>query len=127
MKYGRLIAVAGAAIIASASPLLIGTPAASAATIFSGTTTLSNGCSFSWTLAEDHDSNGAYVDVHLTSDACGIGVEAAIRGPEGAPIYGGDVHNREHDSVTGRIPVNSGNHHGFRDFFENTWFPVWVD
>jgi len=69
MKHARLIAAAGAAIIASASPLLVGVPAASAAVVASGTTTLSNGCSFSWTLAEDRDSGGAYVDVHLVSDA----------------------------------------------------------
>jgi hypothetical protein len=127
MKHARLIAAAGAAIIASASPLLVGVPAASAAVVASGTTTLSNGCSFSWTLAEDRDSGGAYVDVHLVSDACNIGVEAVIEGPSGSPVStGGDIHNARQDSVTGDIPVNSGNFHGFRDWYDNQWLPVWT-
>jgi hypothetical protein len=127
MNYGRLIALAGAAIIASVSPLLAGTSAASAAAA-PGTTVTVGSCTLTVTIHEDRNSNGAYVDAHVDADSCYIGVEGAIMGPSGTPVsFGGDVHYAGDDSVTGYIPINSGNHHGFRFWYDNMWNYEWID
>jgi hypothetical protein len=127
MKYRRLITFAGAAIIASSSPLLIGASAASAAAVPTVTITVGN-CTASGNISENRDSNGAYVDMHLTSDPCSIGVEGAICSPDYTTCsFGGDVHHAGEDSVTGYIPINSGNHHGLRYWANNMWNYSWHD
>jgi hypothetical protein len=135
MKHRKLIAFAGAAIIASSTPLIAGAPAAFAAAVPATTPipfsiTVPGACTATGTLSEDRDSNGAFVDVHVASDPCGIGIEAGIEGPTGTPIcWGGDVHQAGEDSKTCHIPVNSGNHHGLRNWNINinNWVPWWFD
>ncbi len=136
MKHGRLIALAGAAIVASSSsPLLLaGAPAASAATAPAATSPipvtvpLTGGCTFKVKVSEDHDSSGAFVDVLVVSNPCRVGIEAAIESFDGTSFsYGADVTNPGVESVTGPIPVNSSNSHGFRYWFNGHWFPYWVD
>ena len=131
MKHRKLIAFAGAAIIASSTPLIAGAPAAFAAAVPAATSIpfriTVDSCAATGTLSEDRDSNGAFVDVHVNSNPCGIGIEAGIEGPTGTPIcWGGDVHQAG-DSKTCHIPVNSGNHHGLRywDVDINNWITIW--
>ena len=130
MKYRKLIAFAGAAIIASSTPLLAGASAASAAAAPATTSidiTVPGNCGHI-TIAEDRDSSGAYVDAHVVSNPCGYGIEGAIQGPSGTPAsYGGDVHAAGSDSVTGHIPINSGNHHGIRYWANNQWNYQFID
>lgn len=129
MKYGRLIAFAGAVIVASPSPLLAGASAASAAAVPATTVTVGD-CvlNLSVTVYEERDSNGSYVRAYVSCDPLGIGVEGAIEGPGGTPqSFGGDVHSAGQDSVTGHIPINSRNHHGYRYWFNNKWNYNWVD
>lgn len=127
MKHSRLIAFAGAAIIASASPLLAGTSAASASAVPAVTTTAGS-CDFTWDIYEGRNSDGAYVEIYLVTDPCNIGVEAAIQAPSGSPAsYGGDVHYAGYSSQTGYIPINSGNQHGIRYWNGDTWVYQFVD
>jgi hypothetical protein len=127
MKHHRSIVFAGAAIIASSSPLLAGASAASAAAAPAVTITAGK-CTVTAQVSEDHDSHGAFVDMLLKKNTCGVGVEGAITGPSGKPAsYGGDIHQVGKHSVTGHIPINGGNHHGFRFFANNTWHYAWRD
>ena len=136
MKHRKLIAFTGAAIIASSMSLLAGAPAAFAAadpavTSFTFSITVPSECTANVTLYEKRDSNGAFVDVHLNSDPCGMGIEGGIAGPGFTPVcWGGDVHNMGDNSGTCHMPVNSGNHHGLRawDGGINNWTtPLWKD
>jgi hypothetical protein len=127
MKYSRLIAFAGAAIIASSSPLIAGASTASAAAVPAATTSTGS-CSFNWDYYEGRNSNGAYMEVVLVTDPCNIGVEAAIQAPSGTPAsYGGDVHYAGDETTTGYIPINSGNNHGIRWWNGSTWVYQFVD
>ena len=133
MKHRKLIAFAGAAILASSTALLTGAPSAFAAADAGAPIPFSfsvpGACTVTGTLSEDRDSSGAYVVVHLVSDLCGIGVEAGIQGPGGtpAPCWGGDVHQNGDNSMTCHIPVNSGNQHGYRNwnYIINNWVSDW--
>lgn len=128
MKRGRLIAIAGTVIIASASPLVAGVPAAFAAG--GGVITQTeNGCTFSVQIDEEHNDNGAFVNAYVTENTCHLGIEAAIKGPGKSPptSFGNDVTNTQVFSGTGTIPVSSGNHHGIRVWFSNMWNPFYVD
>jgi hypothetical protein len=130
MKHLKLIAVAGAAIIASSAPLLAGAPTAFAAAAPAATgieIEVPGNCGHV-TISEDRDSSGAYVDAHVDSNPCGYGIEGAICSPDFTNCsYGGDVHVAGEDSVTGHIPINSGNHHGIRYWAGNQWNPEWLD
>jgi hypothetical protein len=125
-------ALSGLAIIASSSLLVAGASAASASTAPAAATTAvtisAGNCTLNVAVGEYRDANGAYVDAYVSDDSCGIGVEGAIEGPDGTPYsYGGDVKQAGDDSVTGHIPVNSGNHHGFRYWLNNVWNYYWAD
>lgn len=131
MKLGRLSTFTGIAIVVSSSMLFVGASVATAAVVPANTdieVTISvPGCA-NGTIDEDRDSNGAFVDLLLASDTCGIGFEAGIKGPNGTPIcWGGDVKHAGDHSVTCHIPINSGNDHGFRYWLNNQWNPVWPD
>jgi len=128
--FGRLITFAGMAIVVSSSALLVGTSVASAAAAPEdiAVTISTIGCTASVTVHEDRDSNGAFVDLQMKSDQCSVGFEAGIKGPDGTPFcWGGDVKHAGDHSVTCHIPINSGNHHGFRYWFNNQWNYHWVD
>jgi|SRR4051794_7433102 hypothetical protein len=126
MKPGRLIASVGMAIVASSSALLAGAPAASADTGTDVTFSVAN-CTYHVTVYEDRDENGARVDLYI-HNSCGAGFEGGIKGPDGTPhSYGGDVKNAGDQSITGYIPTNSGNHHGFRYWYNSQWNYHWVD
>lgn len=123
LGLGALAAVPAQAQTAAPAPVQ-----AAAATASPAVTISAGDCTFTVTVNEDRDSSGAYVDAHVVTDTCGIGIEGAIKAPAGTPAsYGGDVHNAGQDSVTGHIPINSGNHHGFRAWYNNTWNYFWRD
>jgi len=132
MRHRTLIALAGAAIIASSTPLLAAAPAASAAAApadVSFSITVQDGtCSYDVSVFEDHDSSGAFVDAFLDTDPCGVGTEGAICNHDYTLCsYGGDVHMMGKDSDTGHIPASSGNHHGIRYWLNNQWNPRFGD
>jgi hypothetical protein len=132
MRSGKLIVTVAAAIVASSSALLAGASASSAATapaVTSPAVTISAcGSTLTVVIIEGRDSSGAYVDAYVTADPSDIGVEGAIEGPEGTPYsYGGDVHIIGDQSITGFIPVNSGNNHGYRYWCDNEWNYYWAD
>lgn len=124
LGLGALAAAPAQAQTAAPAPVQAAAPAASPAAV----TISADGCTFTVTVNEDRDSSGAYVDAHVDSDSCGIGIEGAIKAAAGTPAsYGGDVHNAGQDSVTGHIPINSSNHHGFRAWYNNMWNYFWRD
>jgi anaerobic selenocysteine-containing dehydrogenase len=120
MKAGRLIALAGAAIVAASSPLVAGASAASAAAVpkdltYNQTFASGTGCQGVAEVNEEHAINGAYVWAVMSSDPCGYTIEAVIEGPSKSPFSAGNpVSEIGVDTITGYIPINSGNHHGIR-------------
>lgn len=131
MKY-RLIAFAGAAIVAASSPLVAAGSPASAASQYSITFASGTGCQGVVVISEDREPGGAYVLAEPTSDPCGITIEAIIEGPDKTPFSAGNPINKVTEaSITGDIPINSGNHHGIRwesnSCLSSCWNYNWVD
>lgn len=131
MKSRMLIAIAGAAIIASATALA-GTSAASAAVpafpSFNIPFDVGGGCEGLATITEYSDSSHADVEAFLNSDPCNIGAEGAICSSAYTTCsYGGDIRFAEEISTTGLIPASSGNHHGIRWWTGTQWQYNWHD
>lgn len=134
MRNVKLIIFAAGTALAASSALLAPAPAAQAAAARAaasgspGSVTSANDCTPNVTIFEGRDSSGAYVILSVISDPCGWGLEAAIEGPDGTPSsFGGDVHQGGTESITGPIPVNSGNNHGYRYWQNSKWNYNWVD
>jgi len=112
-------AVASAATTGSAAMTV---PADTIVSFTAGTTT----CGQVSIEGDRNGSGGAYTDASILSDSCGIGVEGAIKSPDGTYYsYGGDVHQVGDHSVTGVIPTNSGNYHGMRAWINGSWYYCW--
>jgi hypothetical protein len=120
MKPGRLIALVGATIVAASLPLVAAGSAASSASVPNGLTydqtfASGTGCQGTAEVNEESDSHGASVSAVITSDPCNFTIEAVIEGPSKTPFSAGNpVSEVGDDTITGYIPINSGNHHGIR-------------